>query len=108
APADGLSNREVLSLAAGRDGKMWIGYRYGGGIDRIRSLHNGAAIEKGIQRRGTDGLVYFLEFDASGRLWAGTERGVDVWDGYHWNHYDSSDGLAWDDCNLNAYAAEAN
>jgi diguanylate cyclase (GGDEF)-like protein len=104
--ADGLSNQEVLALGAGPDGKMWIGYRYGGGIDRILPRAKGGAIEKGVQRAGTDGLVYFLEFDASGRLWAGTERGVDIWDGLRWSHYDSSDGLVWDDCNLNAFAAE--
>jgi diguanylate cyclase (GGDEF)-like protein len=104
--ADGLSNQDVLALAAGPDGKMWIGYRYGGGIDRIRPTPDGAAIEKGVQRLGADGIVYFLEFDASGRLWAGTERGVDVWDGSRWSHYDTSDGLAWDDCNLHAFAAE--
>ena len=105
--ADGLSNQEVLSLGAGIDGTMWIGYRYGGGIDRIHPQPGGIAIEKGVQRRGTDGLVYFLELDASGRLWAGTERGVDTWDGSRWSHYDTRDGLAWDDCNLNAFAAEA-
>jgi diguanylate cyclase (GGDEF)-like protein len=105
--ADGLSNLEVLSLGAGANGTMWIGYRYGGGIDRIHPTARGAAIDKSVQRPGTDGLVYFLEFDAFGRLWAGTERGVDVWDGSHWSHYDSGDGLAWDDCNLNAFAEEA-
>ena len=105
--ADGLSNQEVLSLGAGVDGTMWIGYRYGGGIDRIHPQPGGIAIEKGVQKRGTDGLVYFLRFDASGHLWAGTERGVDIWDGSRWNHYDTRDGLAWDDCNLNAFAAEA-
>ena len=104
--ADGLSNQEVLSLGAGADGVMWIGYRFGGGIDRIHPPPGGIAIEKGVQRRGTDGLVYFLEFDASGRLWVGTERGVDTWDGSHWTHYDTRDGLAWDDCNLNAFAEE--
>src|ERR1019366_9981077 len=62
---------------------------------------------KAVQRTGTKGIVYFLEFDASGRLWVGTERGVDLWDGSHWSHYDSSDGLVWDDCNLNGFAAEA-
>jgi diguanylate cyclase (GGDEF)-like protein len=105
--ADGLSNQEVLSLGAGADGTMWIGYRYGGGIDRIHPHSGGIAIEKAVQRRGTDGLVYFLEFDASGRLWVGTERGVDTWDGSSWSHYDSRDGLAWDDCNLNAFAEDA-
>ena len=103
---DGLSNQEVLSLGAGADGVIWTGYRHGGGIDRIHPGPGGIAIEKGVQRPGSDGLVYFLEFDASGRLWVGTERGVDTWDGLHWNHYDSRDGLAWDDCNLNAFAEE--
>ena len=105
--ADGLSNQEVLSLGAGADGAIWIGYRHGGGIDRIRPQPSGIAIERGVQRRGTDGLVYFLEFDASGRLWVGTERGLDTWDGSRWSHYDTRDGLAWDDCNLNAFAEEA-
>jgi diguanylate cyclase (GGDEF)-like protein len=105
--ADGLSNQEVLSLGVGADGTMWIGYRYGGGIDRIHLRSDGIAIEKGVQRPGSDGLVYFLQFDASGRLWAGTERGVDTWDGSRWSHYDTRDGLAWDDCNLNGFAAEA-
>ena len=57
--ANGLSNREIISLGAGRDGKMWIGYRHGGGIDRIRVAGKGAAIEKAVQRRGTDGIVVF-------------------------------------------------
>jgi diguanylate cyclase (GGDEF)-like protein len=105
--ADGLSNQEVLSLGAGADGVMWIGYRHGGGIDRIHPQPGGIGVEKGVQRRGSDGLVYFLEFDVSGRLWVGTERGVDTWDGSRWNHYDTRDGLAWDDCNLNAFAEEA-
>jgi diguanylate cyclase (GGDEF)-like protein len=104
--ADGLSNQEVLSLGADRDGSIWVGYRFGGGIDRVHLGGHGLNVAKGIQRRGTDGLVYFLQFDSSGRLWAGTEQGVDVWDGSHWNHYDMGDGLIWNDCNLNAFAAE--
>jgi diguanylate cyclase (GGDEF)-like protein len=104
--ANGLSNQEVLSLGAAADGAMWIGYRFGGGIDRVHPQPGGLAIEKGVQRPGSDGLVYFLEFDHSGRLWVGTERGVDTWDGSRWSHYDTRDGLAWDDCNLNAFAEE--
>jgi diguanylate cyclase (GGDEF)-like protein len=104
--ADGLSNTEVLSLGAGPNGTVWVGYRFGGGIDRVSPQAGGVAIEKGVQRSGSDGLVYFLDFDTRGRLWAGTERGVDMWDGARWSHYDVSDGLAWDDCNLNAFAEE--
>ncbi|MDR3772744.1 MAG: EAL domain-containing protein [Terracidiphilus sp.] len=105
-PADGLSNREVLSLGAGANGMMWVGYRFGGGIDRVHLRENDLVIEKGVQRPGTDGLVYFFDFDALGRLWVGTENGVDVWDGSRWSHYDMDDGLVWNDCNLNGFAAE--
>ena len=105
--ADGLSGLAVLAVCVGPDGKVWVGYRHGGGIDRISLTPKGLSVEKGIQRAGTNGLVYFLGFDAAGKLWAGTERGVDIWDGVRWGHYDTSDGLAWDDCNLNAFAAEA-
>jgi len=65
----------------GPNGVVWVGYRFGGGIDRIHPQAGGVAIEKGVQRSGSDGLIYFLDFDAMGRLWAGTERGVDMWDG---------------------------
>ncbi|MGD0757274.1 MAG: EAL domain-containing protein [Candidatus Sulfotelmatobacter sp.] len=104
--ATGLSNQEILSLGAGANGEIWIGYRFGGGIDRVHLGLNGLAIEKGVQRPGSDGLVYFLQLDASGRLWAGTERGVDMWNGSRWSHYDTSDGLAWNDCDLNGFAQE--
>lgn len=102
--SDGLTNTEVLSLGAGPNGAVWVGYRFGGGIDRVIPKAGGVAIEKGVQRSGSDGLIYFLDFDKMGRLWAGTERGVDIRDGAHWGHFDTSDGLAWDDCNLNAFA----
>lgn len=102
--ADGLSNTEVLSLGAGPDGAIWVGYSYGGGIDRVRARAGGLAIEKGVQRNGSDGIIYFLDFDHAGRLWVGTERGVDIWSGDRWSHYDMDDGLVWNDCNLNAFA----
>ncbi|MGD0734376.1 MAG: diguanylate cyclase [Terracidiphilus sp.] len=103
---DGLSNTEVLSLGAGPNGIVWVGYRFGGGIDRVHPQASGVTIEKGVQRSGDDGLVYFLDYDTKGRLWAGTERGIDMWDGARWSHFDTNDGLAGDDCNLNAFAEE--
>jgi diguanylate cyclase (GGDEF)-like protein len=103
--ADGLSDENVLSLGAGPDGTVWVGY-CSGGIDRVHPRANGLAVDKEVQRPGTNGLVYFLGFDALGQLWAGTEHGVDVWNGARWSHYDSGDGLVWNDCDLNAFAAE--
>jgi diguanylate cyclase (GGDEF)-like protein len=101
---NGLSNTAVLSLGAGPNGVIWVGYQFGGGIDRIHPQGGAMVIEKNAQRPGTDGMIYFLEYDASGRLWAGTQHGVDVLDGARWSHYDMNDGLVWDDCDTNGFA----
>jgi diguanylate cyclase (GGDEF)-like protein len=103
--ASGLSNQEVLSIGPAPDGSVWVGYSYGGGIDRLHpTAAGGFRIQKGVQRPGTTGIVYFLDFDLTGRLWAGTDHGIDLWNGSHWGHYDMSDGLAWDDCDLSSFA----
>jgi diguanylate cyclase (GGDEF)-like protein len=106
--ADGLSNQEVLALGAGPGGAVWIGYSYGGGIDRVYRSGTGIRIERGVQRTGTTGIIYYLDFDSEGHLWAGSDHGVDMWNGSRWSHYDMNDGLAWDDSDLNAFAQEPN
>ncbi|MGP8251319.1 MAG: diguanylate cyclase domain-containing protein [Terracidiphilus sp.] len=106
--ADGLSNQEVLALGAGPGGALWIGYSYGGGIDRVYRSGTSIRVQKGVQRTGTTGIIYYLDFDSAGRLWAGSDHGVDMWNGSRWSHYDMNDGLAWDDCDLNAFAQEPN
>ena len=113
--ADGLSSQSVSAIGADPNGSIWVGYGPGGGIDRIQlgprgpasegTDAGGATLYKGVQRPGSDGLIYFLDFDGSGRLWAGTEHGVDVWDGAHWSHYDTTDGLIWEDCDQGGFAA---
>jgi diguanylate cyclase (GGDEF)-like protein len=105
--ASGLSNQDVVSLGAAPDNSVYVGYHHGGGIDRVRLSAKGMEIQTGLQRPGTDGLIYFLTFDRSGHLWAGTEHGVEVFDGARWTHYDSTDGLVWDDCDLGGFAAAA-
>lgn len=103
ARTDGLSNQSVLSLGAGTDGVIWVGYQFGGGIDRVHLRSGKLIVERSVQRPGMEGQVYFLGMDNANKLWAGTEQGVDVWNGSRWSHYDMSDGLAWNDCNLNAF-----
>ena len=105
--ANGLSHDVVLSLAATRNGEIWVGYRHGGGIDRIRIHDEELDITRPEQYSGDRAAtIYFLGLDARQQLWAGTDRGIDVWDGSLWNHYDRNDGLIWDDCDLNGFAAE--
>ena len=102
---EGLSHDEILSLGTARNGDVWVGYQFGGEIDRLSSVNGKISITH-VSKKSTSGLVYFLGFDARERLWAGTDRGVDVLEKGTWTHLDTSDGLVWDDCDLNAFAAE--
>jgi signal transduction histidine kinase/ligand-binding sensor domain-containing protein/ActR/RegA family two-component response regulator len=105
--ADGLRHDVVLSVAAAPSGDIWVGYWYSGNLTRIRidgerfsMSHFGA--DAGL--RGE--MSYFLGFDAHGRLWNGTDQGVRLWDGTRWSQIDHNDGLIWDDCDLQGFAAE--
>lgn len=103
--SDGLSSHSVLSLGICPGGSVWVGYQFGGGIDRVHLQAGRLIVEKAVQKPDRKGVTYFLGMDNANRLWAGTGKGVDLWDGSRWSHYDMSDGLAWNDCNLNAFFA---
>ena len=103
--SNGLSHDVILTLAAAKNGDLWVGYRFGGGLDHIRMRGGKPEILPPNNPAGKPATVYFLGFDSRERLWAGTDRGVDVWDGSAWIHYDRRDGLVWDDCDLNGFAA---
>ena len=100
------SKRQVLTLGAGANGTMWVGYRLTNEIDRIHLRPGGMDIEKNVQRPDSNEIVYFMESDTQGRMWVGTDHGAEVWDGKRWSHYVMSDGLVWNNCNPNAFAAE--
>lgn len=107
--ADGLRHNVLLSVASAKPGEIWVGYWFSGNITRIgmdgehlSMIHYGS--EFGL--RGE--MSYFLGFDARGQLWAGTDQGVKVWDGKRWTQYDHNDGLIWDDCDLQGFAAGPN
>jgi diguanylate cyclase (GGDEF)-like protein len=104
--ADGLRSRQVLSLGAGASGTIWVAYRSTNGLDRVHLQSNKLIVEKNFQRHGSDGVFYFLDTDAAGRLWAGSDLGVEMWDGLRWSRYTMSDGLIWNHCSQNAFAAE--
>ena len=104
--ADGLRDQQVLSLGVGAQGTIWVAYRFISGMDRVHLESGKLTVEKHVERPGSDAIVYFIEPDFQGRMWAGSDHGVDVWNGGHWNHYGMSDGLVWDNCAQNAFAAE--
>ncbi|MGA9672430.1 MAG: EAL domain-containing protein [Terracidiphilus sp.] len=100
------SGQQVLSLGVGANGTIWVAYRLSNEIDRLHLGPGGLDIQKNVQRPGSNEIVYFMQPDAHGRMWVGTDHGVEVWDDGHWSHYVMSDGLIWNNCNPNGFAAE--
>jgi len=101
--ADGLVSAEVHVLCTAPDGSLWVGL--GGSVVHMRVARQKLEIDRVVLPPAGQTLIFFIERDTAGRLWVGTDRGVNVLDGAHWRHYDSGDGLVWDDTNMNAFAA---
>ena len=51
-------------------------------------------------------VIYSQFFDAHHRHWVATDSGVAVQEGDRWIHFDTSDGLIWDDLNAHAFLAD--
>ncbi|HXW13850.1 MAG TPA: ATP-binding protein [Terriglobia bacterium] len=105
--ADGLLDNAVLAVAARASGEFWTGYWYSGKVTRVQIAGERLIMTHYGSASGLRGdLTYFLGFDAHGQLWGGSDQGVHVLMGDHWSQYNRSDGLIWDDCDLNGFAAE--
>ena len=106
--AEGLKDNWIQSVVIGPDGALWIAYFAPVGITRIEINGGNPRMRHFTTDDGLpSNVVYSNFFDASGRHWLGTDGGVAVLDGGRWRHYDTSDGLVWNDCNAHAYLTEA-
>jgi signal transduction histidine kinase/streptogramin lyase len=109
---NGLSYDKIAQVIEDPDGSLWIGYRDAYGITHFilseGEQTGGVKVESITQANGLrSDKTLFLQFDQRGWLWVGTDHGVDVFDRTRWRHYGRSDGLIWDDCNSNAFFADA-
>ncbi len=99
---DPTGGRQTRSLAFAPDGTLWLG-SFISGLTRLR-LDHGVIV--GSDRRPSEHLfsqdVEMIHSDRSGRIWIGTDQGIDVTDGVHWRHLDTQDGLVANDSDQNA------
>ena len=111
---DGLDHDNVLAVLPDDRGSVWIGYRLVGTITRLtppeRPGGKAAVTQINPAVGPASNITYFLKFDNDRRIWAGTNVGVEVFSasGTHWDRFDQSDGLIWNDCDLHGFVADAN
>ena len=104
---DGLATNYLGYITQAKDDSIWIGYREPYGVSRI-TLDGGRFAVRTFTEK--DGLgsdkALFVGADMAGRIWFGSDRGVDSYNGVRWHHYDQQDGLIWDDCDAASFLAD--
>ena len=102
---DGLAENYTGYIVEAPDGAIWVGYREPVGISRLVFRDDELTEVRHFTRK--DGLrsdqAVFLGCDRSGRIWFGSDNGVDMLEGGAWRHFGRADGLIWDDCDGNAF-----
>ncbi len=107
--ADGLLTDSPYVMALAADGSIWMRHRYDAGVDRIevsgdrivRATAIVPADPKSVE------VTAFHGFDAFGNFWRGSANGVAVRRGDTWTTLTIEDGLVWNDCDGEAFWADA-
>jgi signal transduction histidine kinase/ActR/RegA family two-component response regulator/streptogramin lyase len=105
---DGLASNYLGYIAQAPDGSLWIGYREPYGVSRAAVDGDRLTVRTFAQKDGLGSdKALFVSVDRGGRIWYGSDRGVDAYDGARWRHYDQQDGLIWDDCDGSSFFADS-
>lgn len=105
--AEGLRSAGLTHVAETPDGAVWVAYRDPVGITRLRFRDPGAppSVTHYLENLASRSIL-LLRTDHEGRLWAGGDDGLDVFDGRSWARFRRSHGLATYSCAVNAFFAE--
>jgi signal transduction histidine kinase/ligand-binding sensor domain-containing protein/CheY-like chemotaxis protein len=106
--SEGLLTDAPYVMALARDGSIWLRHRYDAGIDRLEV--SGDRIVRATAVVPADShiaLTAFHGFDVFGNFWRGSTNGVSVLHDGAWTTFTTEDGLVSNDCDGEAFWADA-
>ncbi len=95
----GLKASGVVYMTEARNGALWIGYSAPEGVSRVALERGVLRIEHFTTKNGLRSDATYSLGSGGGRIWVGSDSGVDIFDETSWRHYGRADGLIWNDCN---------
>ncbi len=106
---EGLLDNNIAQTDIDNRGAIWVAYSKSLGVSRLvwTADQTLQVTHWGLSNGLESNFVYSLATDKNGRLWVGTDTGIDVFDSGHWLHYTTSDGLIWNDLNTNAILTDS-
>lgn len=107
--SDGLRHERIIALALPGDGSIWVAYDRTLGVSRLRFVDQGRMSVDHFTRTTrhlSSNDISFLRSDKRGRIWVGTDAGVDEYENGVWSHYGLADGLIWPDTHFDAFLAD--
>jgi signal transduction histidine kinase len=106
---DGLLSDSPYIVVVAPDGALWLRHRFDAGIERVEFSGERIVRATAILQAAPMSVevTAFHGFDAFGRLWRGSANGVSLLSGTSWKSMDTEDGLIWNDCDGEAFWADA-
>lgn len=106
---DGFAADDFRTVSEDKAGRIWVSYDSDRGLTRITERTNALnpnqlALDNFTTENGLKSQdINFVGCDRRGRIWSGTDNGIDVFNGAHWTHYGPDEGLWWADCDTNGF-----
>jgi signal transduction histidine kinase/ligand-binding sensor domain-containing protein/DNA-binding response OmpR family regulator len=103
---EGLMDDNTTYLSQDLEGNLWVSYRLGFGVTRLEFSPTGIKSRSFAKGNGlATNRVYSLGVDHQGRVWVGTDLGMDLINPatYEIQHLSRADGMIWDDVDSSAF-----
>jgi diguanylate cyclase (GGDEF)-like protein len=97
---------EFVDIDFAEDGSLWAVTDFSSAWKMTVKDGRVVAAQRMGRQQVSSNAAMFARSDRRGRVWVGSDQGVDVSDGQSWRLFNTDDGLLWNDVNARAFFAD--